>query len=187
MWLSLKLEMCWLYRVLSLLIENIKFTKFDNEFQKLLRNDLNKIKREKKLLMPADKTINYYKLSSEQYESLITKGIQKDYKKTNEKIVWPVNAEDQRIAEKLELSDKMEVTAKREAFITLKDHNFRNKPTCRTINPCKPEMGKVSKQIVERMVHNIRTKTNTNQWKNTNDVINLFNAIRDKSNFTIIF
>ena len=144
----------------------------------LLRDDLNKIKREKKLLIPADKTSNYYKLSSEQYKSLITKGIQKEHKKTNEKIVRHVNAEDKRIAEKLELSDRIEVSAKRMAFITLKDHkeNLRNKPTYRLINPCKPELGKVSKQIVEKIVHNIRTKTNTNQWKNTNDVINWFNA-----------
>ena len=134
-----------------------------------------------------DKTSNYYKLSSEQYESLITKGIQKEYNKTNEKIVWQVNAEDKRIAEK-QLSDRIDVTAKRMAFITLKDHkeNFRNKPTCRLINPCKSELGKVSKQIVEKIVHNIRTKANTNQWKNTDDVINWFNAIRDKRNYTTI-
>ena len=69
---------------LALLIENIRFRKFDNEFQELLRNDLNKIKREKKLLIRADKTSNYYNLSSEQYESLITKGIQKEYKKAND-------------------------------------------------------------------------------------------------------
>ena len=102
-----------------MLLFDINFKKFDNEFQKLLRNDLNKMKREKKLLIPADKTNNYYKLSSEQYENLITNGIQKEYKKTNEKIVWQVNAEDKRIAEKLELSDRIDVTAKREAFITL--------------------------------------------------------------------
>ena len=85
-----------------------------------MRNDLNKIKREKKLLILADKTSNYYKLSNEQYESLITKGIQKGYKKTNKRIVWQVNAEDKRIVEKLELSDRIDVTAKREAFITRK-------------------------------------------------------------------
>ena len=102
--------------------------------------------------------------------------------------MWQVNAEDKRIAEKLELSHRIDVTAKREAFITLKGHkeNFKNKPTCRLINPCKPELGKVSKQIVEKIVHNIRTKTSTNQWKNTNDVINWFNAIKDKSNYTLI-
>ena len=71
--------------------------------------------------------------------------MQKEYEKTNEKIVWQVSAEDKRIAEKLELSDRINVTAKREAFITLKDRkdNVRNKPTCRLINPCKPELGKV--------------------------------------------
>ena len=102
--------------------------------------------------------------------------------------MWQVNAEDKRIAEKLELSDRIDVTAKREAFITLKNHkeNFRNKPTCRLINPWKPELGKVSEQIVEKIVHNIRTKAKTNQWKNTNDVINWFNAIKDKSNYTMI-
>ena len=47
-------------------------------------------------------------------------------------------------------------------------------------------MGKVSKQIVEKIVHNIRTKTNTNQWKNTNDVINWFNAVKVKNNYTMI-
>ena len=64
-----------------------------------------------------------------------------------------VTKEDRRIATKLELSDRIDVTAKREAFITLKDHkpNFRNKPTCRLINPCKPELGKVSKQLVEKL------------------------------------
>ena len=69
--------------------------------------------------------------------------------------------------------------------MTLKDQKekFRNKPTCRPINPCKPELGKVSKQIVEKIVHNIRTKTNTNQWKNTNDVTNWFNAIKDNNNY----
>ena len=54
------------------------------------------------------------------------------------------------------------------------------------INPCKPELGKVSKQTVGKIVHNIRSKTNTNQWKNTNAVINWFNAIKDKSNYTMI-
>ena len=53
-------------------------------------------------------------------------------------------------------------------------------------NPCKPELGKVSKQIVENIVHDIRTETNTNQWKNTNDVINRLNAIKDKSIYTMI-
>ena len=40
--------------------------------------------------------------------------------------------------------------AKREAFITLKDHkeNFKNSLPCRLINPAKSEMGLVSKWIL---------------------------------------
>ena len=40
----------------------------------------------------------------------------------------------------------------REAFITPKDHepNFRNKPTCRLIDPFNSEVGKVSKQLAEK-------------------------------------
>ena len=90
-----------------------------------------------------------------------------------------VTKEDRRIATKLELSDRIDVTAKREAFITLKDHkpNFRNKPTCRLINPCKTELGKVSKQLVEKIVYDVKTAKNIKHWKNTNDVVNWFNSI----------
>ena len=72
--------------------------------------------------------------------------------------------------------------AKQQAFITLKDHkdNFANHPTCRLINPAKSELGKVSKQILDRINSEIRTKTKLNQWKNTKDVTNWFTNIPDK-------
>ena len=58
-------------------------------------------------------------------------------------------------------------------FITLKDHkpNFRNNPTCRLINPTKPEIGKISKQILEKINTDVKTATKLNQWKNTDEVI----------------
>ena len=78
--------------------------------------------------------------------------------------MWQTTAEDTKIAERLDLSDRINVTAQREASFTLKDHkeNFRNKPTYRLVNPCKPELGKVSKQIVENINHKERAKTNMN-------------------------
>ena len=44
--------------------------------------------------------------------------------------------------------------AKKEAFITLKDHkvNFANALPCRLINPAKPEMGKILKAILDRII-----------------------------------
>ena len=46
----------------------------------------------------------------------------------------------------LSIDDRVEMTATKEAFITLKDHkdNFENKPTCRLINPSKQETYKYS-------------------------------------------
>ena len=42
--------------------------------------------------------------------------------------------------------------------------NFRHKPTCRLINSCKPELGKVRNKIVENTNHNVRATTNMNQF-----------------------
>ena len=95
---------------------------------------------------------------------------------------------DKEIADKLDISDRIDTTAQSEAFITLKDHkpNFTNKPTCRLINPCKSEIGKISKQILERINSQIIKATNLNQWKNTDDVIQWFNGINNKQKCSFI-
>ena len=92
-----------------------------------LRDDIKKINNDNHLFIPADKTSNFYKLSKDQYEGLINKSIHKEYKKSSEATVREVTKEDRRIATKLELSDRIDVTAKREAFITLKDHKPNEK------------------------------------------------------------
>ena len=73
---------------MALLIENIKFKSTKSNLQCKLKKDLKKIKSDNHLFIPADKTNNYYKLKKEQYEELITKCIQKEYKKkSNEEAV----------------------------------------------------------------------------------------------------
>ena len=52
----------------------------------------------------------------------------------------------------------------------------KNKPT-RPINPAKPEIGKISKHIVEGMVQEIQSKLNVNQWRNTQSVLSWFDVI----------
>ncbi|GFS09353.1 inositol hexakisphosphate and diphosphoinositol-pentakisphosphate kinase 2 [Elysia marginata] len=56
----------------------------------------------------------------------------------------------------------------------------------RLINPCKPEIGKISKHILERIVTTIQEKTNANQWRNTKDVLNWFEKINNKNDHTFI-
>ena len=92
------------------------------------------------------------------------------------------------IATKLGIDDRMETTARKDAFITLKDHKptFANKPTCRLINPTKSEIGKVSKKILDRINSTIAKKHNLHQWKNTAAVIDWFKSIKNKERFSFI-
>ena len=92
------------------------------------------------------------------------------------------------IANKLNLTDRINTTVEREPFITLKDHqpNFENKPTCRLINPRKSEIGKVSKQILNGINAKVIESTGMNQWKNTKSVLTWFNNIADKDQHSFI-
>ena len=65
---------------------------------------------------------------------------------------------------------------------TLKDHkpNFANNPTCRLINPAKSEIGKISKQLLDRINTALVSKLKLNQWKNTKAVLAWFTGIQHK-------
>ena len=70
----------------------------------------------------------------------------------------------------------------KDAYITLKDHkeDFSRNLPCRLINPAKPEVGKISKAILDRVLSEIRPHLRINAWKNTTSVIDWFNNIHDK-------
>ena len=74
------------------------------------------------------------------------------------------------IAESLELSDRIYITAKREAFVTLKDRkpSFKNNPSCTLINPSKPKLGRISKKIGKKIVLDI--KINQRQTSNSGKI-----------------
>ena len=80
------------------------------------------------------------------------KSIHRNYKKTDRSAINNITKAVIHIVKNLDLADRINTTAERESFITLKDHkeNLKNKPTCRLINPCKPEIGKISKQLLEK-------------------------------------
>ena len=86
--------------------------------------------------------------------NIFEKPIHKNYKKTDRSAINNITKTDINIAKKLDLADRINATAERESFIILKGHkeNFKNKPTCRLINPCEPEIGNISKQLLEQIV-----------------------------------
>jgi hypothetical protein len=170
------------------LISNVEFQKQDNNFQRQLRNNIKDIKQEKKVFIKADKTNNYYKMEPKDYEKLLEKNIQKNYKKAQMNTCEDISKEEQKLVNSIELSDRIEATAKRDAFITLKDHkpNFQNNPACRLINPTKSELGKVSKQILEKVITNTRAKNTLNLWKNTHEVLQWFKSLEKDTNMSFI-
>lgn len=169
------------------IIQSTRFKPVNNSFLNNLNNDVKHIKKERKLLIPADKTTNFYKLDPATYNTLLEQNITKSYKKASSETAHKIQQEDKKITAKLGIDDRVDTTANKNAFITLKDHkpNFVNKPTCRLINPTKSEIGKISKQILDRVNLKITKATKINQWKNTSSVIKWFNLIdnKEKHNF----
>ena len=82
-----------------------------------------------------------------QYECLLRENITKYYKVAEEDTYDNINQEARVIASELGIADRIDAMAKRESFITLKDHkdNFENNLPCRLINPAKSQIGRISK------------------------------------------
>ena len=91
--------------------------------------------------------------------------ITKTYKKAWEVVIAEVNLEAKGIACSLGLEERMEVIAKKPAFVTLKDHkeNFITRTSCRLINPGKSEPGIISKKRREQINQKARTDAGLNQ------------------------
>ena len=164
------------------LIRTIEFKPVQNQFQKQLKRDIRELKQSSKLHIPADKTSNIYKVTSDEYNKLLTENITKTYKKTTNAAVKKVNEEAKSIATKLGVADRIEKYAQRNAFVTLKDHkdNFESNPKCRLINPAKSAIGAVSKSYLDAVNAELRQRLQVNQWRNTSKVIEWFKAIPDK-------
>ena len=181
-------EMAKFEKRMTNMIANVKFKKVNCPFQSKISSDVRNIGSCDKLFVPADKTTNYYKMDSPSYNKLLQKNITKTYKKITPDTVSSINNEAKDIATKLNLADRINITAEREAFITLKDHkpNFKNNPTCRLINPAKSDIGKVSKQLLDRINLKIIANIGVNQWKNTTSVLTWFNNIPNKDQYSFI-
>ena len=164
------------------LTEKLEFKSRTNEFMEVLKEDTKNIDKTKKVIVHADKTNNKYLMDPAEYNELLEKNIQADYKKEVIANVDKVQDEHKEIVNKLGLEERVFKTTKRTAFLTIKDHkeNFMNDPKARLINPSKPEIGKVSKQILENVINVIRTKSKLNSWKNTGAVLTWFRKLRNK-------
>ena len=165
------------------MIKTIEFRNVRSNFQSVLRSNLRNIKNSDNVLVQADKTRNMYELGHNEYKKLLKDNVTKTYKTCNRLIVDNVNTEAAEIVDKLGLCDRVQGVAEKPAFITIKDHKprFPNEVQCRLLNPCKSQVGKISKRHLETMNKKIREVTSLNQWRNTTDVLGWFKNIPNKS------
>ena len=166
------------------MIKNIQYKQYySSNLQQKMNSDLKNMRKSEHLFVAADKTTNMYKLTPHQYNKLLNDNITVAYAKQVRDEKSNIDAEAKDIAEKLHIADRAEAFAKRDAYITLKDHkeNFASKPKCRLINPAKSEIGIVSKKLLETINQQVRRTTNVNQWRNTGTVIEWFTNIKHKS------
>ena len=114
--------------------------------------------------------------------------VKKTYKKAAHNITKTINQGQAKLAAKLDLDDRIEQLRCDTGYITVKDHKscFPNTIKVQLINPCKPEIGKISKSMLQNINNIIRENEGLKQLQSTSQVIDWFMA-RDKgrrSSFT---
>ncbi|KAF6027862.1 hypothetical protein EB796_013833 [Bugula neritina] len=92
--------------------------------KKTMKQDLAQKIGTNSLIIPTDKTNNFYNMEISNY--IITK----DYKKADQNTPQEINLEAKHIAKSLQIKDRITTTNTTDAYITLKDHklNFTNNP-----------------------------------------------------------
>ena len=170
------------------IVTRLKFRRVNCEFQKKLKEDIKNVKSSKKVYVSADKTSNIYKTPKEQYENLLTNAVTATYKKAKPKIADKINKLGIKFAKDKKVHERMQVNGTGESFITLKDHkeNFNSNPKTRLINPAKNEIGRISKNILDGINQQLRNKLKTNQWKNTQSVVDWFKNLKNKKKLTFV-
>ena len=169
---------------LNHLISSLEYTDYKNPFQKQLQRDVKKINNSPNLFIQADKTSNLYEIDPETYKNLLQDNVTQCYKKEKptDKTVYNINKEAKSLTKELKIDDRVEVMAKKEAYITIKDHKplFPQVISCRLINPCKSNIGRITKRILDRINREIRFSLKLNQLPNTAAAIKWFENIQDK-------
>ena len=173
------------------LVENVKFKKsfnVSNDFQKQLSKDIEKIKENPNIIVKGDKSSNFYNVKKEKYSEVLHNTVTSVYKKAPANKENKVTEIDKKLAQKLNIEDRVEIMPKSESYFTYKDHkpNFENRQTVRLINPNKSNLQKVSKQVIQRINENVRPQVNFNQWRNTKEVLEWFKNLENKERTSFI-
>ena len=117
-----------------------------------------------------------------EYQTFLTDTVTKDYKKVGGVEVDKINKEAATIAKKLKLDETIDAMGLNNGYLTLKGHkpNVNNRLDFRLINPCKSQIGRISKKILEDINRRVRDSCKVCQGMSTDNVLNCFVGIQDK-------
>ena len=101
-------------------------------------------------------------MKPDDYRKNLQDNITTKYKKADPTTMNDIEEELTIITNKLDISERIDNTDPKPAFITLKDHkeNFRTNPKVRLINPMKPKLGHATKQMLDRINKEIKKDQN---------------------------
>ena len=165
------------------MINNVKFKPTNSNLQDQMKKDVQQIEQSDKVFVNGDKSRRIYKMEKDDYNKMVKDNITSKYRKSDRNRVDEVNREAAGIARKLDLVDRIDAMTESQAMITIKDHkdNFPQRIENRLINRSKTSIGKISKDILDRINCQVRLATNLNQFKSTNEVISWFKNLQDKN------
>ena len=106
-------------------------------------------------------------MDPKEYQKFLTNNVTKEYKKIVGEEVDKINKEAATIAKKLKLDERIDAMGLNNGYLTFKDHkpNFPNRLDFRHINPCKSQIGRISKKILEDINRRVRDSTKVCQWR----------------------
>ena len=163
---------------------NVKYDDLQSDLKKFVKN----LKQSPDVWVHADKSKNIYKMSVADYRKLLLQNVTAEYCKSTPAVVNNVNKQTQEFASRLNLDDRMEIFTNNEANFLIKDHKegFPGKMSVRLLNPCKTDLGKISKQIIQQIVSDLNEKIQLNQWRSSQSVLEWFNGIKSKDSLFFV-
>ena len=165
------------------MVQNVEFrttrSRFQNELLKIVR-DISKCKN---LIVPSDKTSNFYEISVSDYKKLLNDNITKDYEKCTDKTLKDINKEAKILTSNLKIHNRIKKLPLKNAYITVKDHkeNFLTHPKCRLINTSKSDIGRICKVKIDCINKAVRLKSKLMQWTDTDQVLNWFTGLEKQT------
>ena len=141
------------------LTSNISFTKVNDPFLSKIGDDMKEIQKSNSVYVFADKSTKVYATTVDNYNKLLHENVTKTCKMAEENVTDNINEELQSISNTLGISNRIDITAQRNAYLTLKDHkeNFQSNAKFRVV-----ELGKVSKIVLDEIDSSIREKSKIN-------------------------